>query len=184
MERSGGIITPLNEKNYATWKMQTKIFLMREGLFSIVDGSEVEPTNVDGLAKYKARKNRALGSIVLAVKPRLLYLLGDPTDAKEVWDILQETFQSKSWANRLRLKKKLYSTKLLPGEDMQNHLKTFIEIFDELAIIGDALPKEDKVICLLASLPETYSTLVTALEATEEIPSWSMVTDRLLHENF
>ena len=64
------------------------------------------------------------------------------------------------------------------------HLKSFIEIFEELAVIGDPVKEEDKVINLLSSLPENYSTLVTALEAsaTNEVPSWEVVVERLLHE--
>ncbi|KAF2347481.1 Zinc finger CCHC-type [Trinorchestia longiramus] len=52
----------------------------------------------------------------------------------------------------------------------------------ELAIIGDAIEEEERVIILLSSLPDRFSTLVTALEAHEEIPAWEVVTERLLNE--
>ena len=35
---------------------------------------------------------------------------------------------------------------------------------------------------LLASLPESYNVLVTALEASAEVPSLAVVIERLLHE--
>ena len=41
---------------------------------------------------------------------------------------------------------------------------------------------EDRVVRLLASLPEGFSTLVTALEASEKVPSMEVVIDRLLYE--
>ena len=66
---------------------------------------------------------------------------------------------------------------------MQDHLLTFIELFGELNIIGDPVEEEDKVILLLSSLPDVFSTVVTALEAMESVPSWSAVTERLLHED-
>ena len=44
------------------------------------------------------------------------------------------------------------------------------ELFNELAIVGDAIEEEDRVVYLLASLPDSYNTLVTALEAHEEVP--------------
>ena len=57
------------------------------------------------------------------------------------------------------------------------------EIFEELAVIGDAISEEDRVVHLLASLPDSYNVLVTALEAQSEIvPRWSLVTERLLHQ--
>ena len=189
MDGGSSKIAPLNEQNYPTWKTMMKMFLLKEGLFDIVDGSEQEPTGTAAqpaaateVAKYKARMNRALGSIVMAIEPRLLYILGEPSDPKEVWKTLQDTFQSKSWSNRLRLKKTLYSMKLQPGEEMQRHLKKFVDIFSELAIIGDPLKEEDKVICALSSLPDCYSTLVTALETSPNIPKWTAITEHLLHE--
>ncbi|KAF2366145.1 hypothetical protein FHG87_003102 [Trinorchestia longiramus] len=58
----------------------------------------------------------------------------------------------------------------------------FVELFEELAIIGDAMEEEERVIILLSSLPDRFSTLVTALEANEKIPAWEVVTERLLNE--
>jgi len=39
------------------------------------------------------------------------------------------------------------------------------EITDKLASIGSPITEEDQVVTLLGSLPHSYSTLVTALEA-------------------
>ena len=56
------------------------------------------------------------------------------------------------------------------------------EPFSELAAIGGNLDEEDRVVHLLASLPESYDTLVTALEASERVPSMEIVVDHLLYE--
>ncbi|KAF2343936.1 hypothetical protein FHG87_025308 [Trinorchestia longiramus] len=72
--------------------------------------------------------------------------------------------------------------KLENGQKLQDHLKVFVELFEELAIIGDAIVEEERVIILLSSLPDRFSTLVTALEAHEKIPAWEVVTERLLNE--
>ena len=42
-----------------------------------------------------------------------------------------------------------------------------MELFNELAIVGGVIQGEARVIYLLASLPDSFSTLVTALEANE-----------------
>ena len=57
-----------------------------------------------------------------------------------------------------------------------------VEIFDELAVIGDAVEEEDKVVHILTSLPESYGMLVTALEASAEVPKLELVTERILNE--
>ena len=181
-------IVPLNDGNYATWKIQAKMNLMKEDLFSIATGDETEPDGAEAnggaaaVAKFRKRRDKCLALLVLSVDYKLLYLLGDPTDPVVVWNKLQSTFQRKTWANKLRLRRKLYGMKLENSQDLQAHLKSFIEVFDELSVIGDALEDEDKVINLLASLPDNYSTLVTALEASDTVPAWETVTERLLHE--
>ena len=182
MEPGKIVLVPLNEKNYATCKVQVKMYLIKDDLFGIVDGTEVAPSSTDTAAarKFELRKDKALATIVL--EPKLLYLIKDAKDPKEVWQKLQDTFQKKSWANKFRLKRKLYSLKLKTGDDLQVHLKTFVEIFEELAVIGDPIQDEDRVISLLASLSDDDSTLVTALEAMEKVPFWESVTERLLHE--
>ena len=44
------------------------------------------------------------------------------------------------------------------------------EIFNELSVIGDPISEEDRVVYLLASLPDSYNTLVTALKANQDVP--------------
>ena len=56
------------------------------------------------------------------------------------------------------------------------------ETFNGLSVIGDTIEDDDRVVYLLASLPDSYNTLVTALEANTEVPKMEVVTERLLHE--
>ena len=111
----------------------------------------------------------------------MLYLIGaDPKDPIAVWQALQKQFQRKTWANKLSLRRRLHSIHLRDGDSVQNHIKAMTELFNELAIVGDTIEDEDRVVYLLASLPESYNTLVTALEAHEEVPKMEVVTERLL----
>lgn len=174
-------ITALKGSNYATWKVQIKMLLIKEDLYGFIDGTLSEPADAAAATKFKIRKDKALATIVLSIDPKLLYIIGDPTEPKTVWDKLQSTFQRKTWANKLSLRRRMYSMKLSDGGSLQDHLKSFIEIFDELAVVGDALSEEDKVINLLASLPESFSTLVTAFETLETAPIFEVITERLLH---
>ena len=181
-ELNRSVVVPLEGSNYATWKIQCRMALIKDDLWSIVDGTETAPTEADKLIKFRVRKNKALALIVLAVSPKLLYLLGDPDDPREVWTKLANQFQKKSWSNKLQLRRKLYSLRLKDGGSVQDHVKTMTEIFDELSIIGDPISEEDRVVHLLASLPESFSMMVTALEANVEVPKMEIVTERLLHE--
>ena len=44
------------------------------------------------------------------------------------------------------------------------------------------MEEEDKVVTLLASVPDLFDILKTALEAHIDVPSMEAVTERLLHE--
>ena len=65
---------------------------------------------------------------------------------------------------------------------MQDHVKSMTEVYDELTAVGETISEEDRVVYLLASLPESYSVLVTALQASTDVPKLAVVTERLLHE--
>ena len=56
-----------------------------------------------------------------------------------------------------------------------------MKLFNELAIVGNVIEGENRVVYLLASLPDSFSTLVTAIEANEEVPKMEIVTERILH---
>ena len=50
-------VIPLNGSNYPTWKVQCRMALMKDGLWSIVSGSERPPdiAVADKYAKFAAR---------------------------------------------------------------------------------------------------------------------------------
>ena len=77
----------LNSTNYSTWKIQCKMALIKEALWGIVNGTEREPMEgADQQARFRARRDKALATTVLADEPSLLYLIGaDLTNAAKVW---------------------------------------------------------------------------------------------------
>ena len=151
-------VIPLNGANYPTWKLPCQMAPMKDGLWSIVNGSETPPSQSEHerYAKFASRRDRALAIIVLSVEPSLLYLIGDPEDPVVVWKKLRDQFQKKNWANKLQLWRRLHSCSLKDGDSVQEYVKTMTEIFNELSVIGDPIPEEDHVVYLLASLPDSY----------------------------
>ena len=108
----------------AGWKVQCKMALIKEGLWGIVNGKERAPTeNAEQQARFAARRDKALATIVMAIEPSLLYVIGaDPTDPVKVWKVLADQFQRKTWANKLELKRKLFSMRLGErGFDARSH---------------------------------------------------------------
>ena len=113
---------------------------------------------------------------------QLHYLLGTPTNPREVWELLENQFQKKSWPNVLELRRKLHQIKLEEVGSMNKYIKEMTEIMDELSLIDTPVKKDDRVLYLLASLPDDYGMLVTALSASVAVPGMALVTERLMHE--
>ena len=144
-------IVPLNGANDPTWKILCQMALMCDGVWGIVDGSEVAPpTTDDQYQKFMSRSNKVLATIVLSLDPSLLYLIGDPQDPKTVWTKLSDQFQ-KTWENKLVLRRCLHALQLKEGDSVQEHIKVMTETFNELAIVGVELSDNNLVVCLLAS---------------------------------
>ena len=60
---------------------------------------------------------------------------------------------------------------------MNEHIKEMTQTFESLSIMDSPVSEEDRVVYLLASLPDSYSMIITALETqSESVPKWSLVT--------
>lgn len=127
-ESKSVLVVPLKANNYPTWKVQCRMALMKEGLWGIVNGKERAPPEreAEKLAKFMSRRDRALAVIVLSVDPTLLYLLGDPDDPVVVWEKLASQFQKKTWANKLNLRKRLYSLQLKECRSISRSLLRYL----------------------------------------------------------
>ena len=74
---------------------------------------------------------------------------------------------------------KLHSLRLKDGDSAQEHTKDMTKLFDALSVAGETVSKEGRVVYLLASLPESYSVLVTA---NEDVSKLEVVTEHILHQ--
>ena len=64
-------IKSLNGTNYATWKIQCRMALIKDGLWGIYNDTEDTPNNEREIPKFMLRRDRALATIVLSMEPTL-----------------------------------------------------------------------------------------------------------------
>ena len=89
----------------------------------------------------------------MTIDPSLLYLIGTENDPCAVWEKLEGQFQRKTWANKLR--KKLVTVKLKEGGSVSAHIKEMTETFEALSVMEAPVSEDDRVVYLLATLPES-----------------------------
>ena len=177
-------VDKLDNSNWMTWKFQMRHLLMAKGLWKYVDGSEVlaEDAAERAQTEFREKSQKALSTIVMAISTPLLYLVTSCEQPKDVWDTLRKHFERETLANKLFLKKQYFRMEMKEGTSVDEHLKQMKEITDKLASIGSPISEEDQVVTLLGSLPPSYSTLVTALEARADDIRLDFVQQALIHE--
>ena len=176
-------IDKLDGTNWTTWKFQMKHLLLAKELWGIVDGTErlAEDAEADARAAFGRRSQKAFSVLVLAINSSQLYLVTSSETPSAAWTALRNHFERDTLANKLLLKKQYFRSEMRDGTSIEKHLKSMKELTDKLAAIGAAVEEEDQVVTLLGSLPKNYSTLVTALEARDNI-SLDYVQQALVRE--
>ena len=177
-------IEKLSSNNWLTWKFQMRHLLLGKGLWGFVDGTDVLDNNATNEQKreFKQKSQKAFSTLVLAIDASQLYLITSCDEVNEAWNILKSHFEKDTLSNKLFLKKQYFRKEMSKGSTMESHLKEMKEITDRLAAIGAPVSEEDQVVTLLGSLPPSYSTLVTALEARADDVTLNFVQQALINE--
>ena len=173
-------IEKLDGSNWTTWKFQMRHLLLAKGLWGYVDGTEVlgEGATAQVHAEFQKKSQKAFSTIVMAISSSQLYLITSFEQPKDAWDALRNHFERDTLANKLMLKKQYFRMEMKEGTSVESHLKTMKELTDKLAAMDAPISEEDQVVTLLRSIPPSYSTLVTALEARVDDLSLSYVQSR------
>jgi len=173
-------ITKLNNGNYQVWKHKVELLLIRDDLWHTVN--ESRPVNPD--ERWLKADRQARATIGLLVEDDQLRHVKDVKSAHEAWEALKNYHQKASLTNQVYLFKRLCSMKLTEEGDMEIHINLMLNIVDELAALGEVLKDKLIIAMLLSSLPESYSTLVTALETrAEDELTLQLVKGKLIDES-
>ena len=160
-------ITKLDASNWAIWHFQIEHLLKAKDLFGYCDGSLTleDDATAQQVATFRKGSQKAFSLLVMAISDPFIYLVMSCTTPEEVWDSLKRHFERNNLANKLFLKKRYFRAEMSESTSIHEHIKYMKELTDKLSAIGASIKEEDQVVTLLGSLPASYSTLVTALEA-------------------
>ncbi|GJR42270.1 retrovirus-related pol polyprotein from transposon TNT 1-94 [Tanacetum coccineum] len=99
---------------------------------------EVLPADMEAQAKAELNK-KAHSAVILCLGNKVLREVTRETTAAEVWSKLETLYMTKSLANRLYLKKKLYTFYMSTGRNISEHIDEFNKIVLDLANIEDVM---------------------------------------------
>nr|GEU48166.1 retrovirus-related Pol polyprotein from transposon TNT 1-94 [Tanacetum cinerariifolium] len=103
------------------------------------------------------------GTVVVTPGNKVLREVTGETIAAEVWSKLETLYMTKSLANKLYLKKKLYAFYMSAGRKISEHIDEFNKIVLDLENIKVKFEDEDLALLLLTSLPASFEHFVDTL---------------------
>ena len=179
-------LTKLNGSNYRSWAFNTRLYLESFDLFGYADGSAEPPAETASEQVKKAFElaaKKAWTYICLAVEPEQQIHVRDTRTAKEAWDCLKSQFARESILQKVRLRQQYHSLRFQKGGNMLEHINQLRSLHDQLKEMGTNIDDGELAMTLLASLPDEFKPLITALDAVgEDKVTFEKVKSMLLND--
>lgn len=176
----------LNGSNYRTWCFNMRLYLESHDLFEHADGTAEFPgenANAEVRRKFTSDAKKAWTHICLSIEPEYQIHVRDTKTAKAAWDALKNQFARESLLQKVRLRQQYYSCRFRSGDNMLEHISHLRSLHDQLKEMGVNVEDKELAMTLLASLPEEFKPLITALDAVDdENISYEKVKNMLLND--
>ncbi|KMQ90899.1 integrase core domain protein [Lasius niger] len=142
------------------------MLLIKEDLWDVVIGAP--PSAVTELAAWTKRDGKARAIIDLMVEDAQLVHIKTKKTAKDTWKALKDYHEKSTLTKKVFLLKEICSMRLREDGDMESHINKMQELVNKLTALGEVLGDKLVVAMLLCSLPDSYSSMITALESRSE----------------
>ena len=114
---NSGDFRKLNGVNYAEWAMMMEAWLVKKGIWEVVNGDETKPMgslSSKAVKSFSRRQAEARAEIILHVDESQLAYVRDP-DPHVTWDTLKLTYRACGFVTRRVLRRKFFG--LVKQED-------------------------------------------------------------------
>ena len=164
------VVERLDVDNYATWSIRMRALLISKGLWGAVSGDSIDPE----------RDQKALAQIILHVKDHHLMTVGSCSSAQVAWTTLKTTYEAKTNARKLLLRRELTQLKMGATEPLTMYAARATDIQAQLRTAGDELNDQELAIQFLAGLPPAYGMISTVLTSSDKELSIKDMLPKLL----
>ena len=184
-ETNASRFAKLNGSSYRACAFNMRLYLESLDLFDHANGTAEAP-GADGSEETRRSFNsgakKAWTHICFAIEPEQQIHVRETTTAKCAWDALKKQFTRDSLLQKVKLRQQYYSCRFHSG-DMLEHINKLRCLHDQLKNVGVEINDKELAMTLLASSPEDYEPLITALDPVGEGElSYGKVKNTLLNE--
>ncbi|GJV02743.1 hypothetical protein Tco_1336312 [Tanacetum coccineum] len=147
------------KNNFGLWKVKMRDLMVQQGCDTAL---ETLPTDMEAWEKAGLMK-KAYSTLIPCLGDQVLREVTKENFATGIWMKLTSLYMTKSLANRLYLKKKLYIYYMSPSLKLGDHIDEFNKLILDLANIDIEIEDEDQTLILLTSLSSSYKNFVKTL---------------------
>lgn len=161
----------LNDLNYSIWSVRIDLMVRYEkcGDLKTADPPVLSdtPTAAEKAAKksFEERTNSIIYKISRTISNNYIQDIVDCKTLKELLAKLEYIFDRKSSMYEVTVLQKIFEKKLPSGGDAKTHIREMKDLFHKLSLQGRGFDDGMQARVLLASLPEDYQPLKSALHS-------------------
>lgn len=152
-------IEKLNDGNYGYWSQKMRFFLIREGLWSVVNNAAIAEAE-----DQAENAEKALASICLHIDDSQLVHVENAESGRAAWLALRQYHQRDTAGHKMQLLSRLFEAKMSYGESMQAHLNKMTELLSQLNAINAGIDDVIAVCVILRSVTSEYQSLVSSIQ--------------------
>lgn len=158
-------IPALSAENYYMWAHKMDFVLRSKGVWGIVSGREIAPTDETKLKLYERRRDVALTIIILTIDDSRNASVITLRDLQCVWHTLRGIYATASEARIDVSLSQYHIMKIEAIEKLMTYINRLSEVENKLAAVGHIVTDSEKRKALLRGLQEEYSTMVGVIRA-------------------
>ena len=151
------VVELLDVDNYVPWSIRMKALLITKGLWSAV-ASDTPDATAD---------QKALSLIILHVKDHHLMTLAECATSKVAWETLKATYEAKTNARKLLLRRELTQLKMGVTEPLSVYAARAKDLQAQMSAAGTKVDDQEVAMQFLAGLPPTYNMVSTVLVSND-----------------
>ncbi|KAM3302582.1 hypothetical protein P3S67_017084 [Capsicum chacoense] len=119
--------------SFAIWRVQMLAVLTQNGLKKVLSGKSAKPATTTE-EQWEEMDEKALSTIQLCLSCEVLREVINEKTAAGIWSKLESLYMTKSLANKLRLKERLFTLRMSEGTPIQSHLGEFSNGYEKIWI--------------------------------------------------
>ncbi|CAH0719500.1 unnamed protein product, partial [Brenthis ino] len=148
--------------NWMSWKFQIRVILKAQGIFGVVNGSDLNDGKDE---KWQTRDAKAQSIIVTRLNNKNILQVSNCETAQQIWEKLCSIYESKSETSLHILQQKFFESQYIKNEEISLYIAKLEELANRINQAGGNIPESMLITKIISSLPENFRHFISAWDS-------------------